>query len=540
MPSTASPRDERRRGVAAIAAAAFAVCAAASAGEGRDDDGADARSEIERLRAEVAELTRSCEELGRRLEAVRAPTRAAVEDYLEARGVTGLAWTDRDLTPLDQVVRRGTLGAEFRTRYEFWENLVDLDAAADDKVDFSEVRARLAFGFAFVEGPEVDFELQGLLRQGGVLANSALSGSAVVPPPPVTPGRDPVLALDGLDPDEELVFRRAEVRMPAFNLGGRLAHVPVMLSAGRQEIAFGRGFFLGEDDAGGGVTWDALRVWGESGEGGRIDVFGGRAAVGSRVVAAHIAGPIDPETADPEIGIIGVRGETRGLLPDSMLAAYYVRTDLGTVAANPPNYVSIPSGTVHTFGLEAGVDLTTTARMRFDGALQWGDLGAQEIKDSGAAALEFEFGGEASRRSGSVYAAYGTGDRASSAAAYEAFMPIAQERMLWDDVGLLSSRNTVLWGVRLSTRSARETEAGVRFTQAFAPREESPAGFLLRGPSAGTGHRIGEIVSVFVDWRLFDQEGSHFRVAWAYFNPGDWFTDASGANQFRLMTRFGF
>jgi len=540
MPSTASPRDEHRRIAAAIAGAAFVFCAAASGGESSDDNAADARSEIERLRAEVAELTRSCEELGRRLEAVRAPTRAAVEDYLEARGVTGLAWTDRDLTPLDQTLRRGTLGAEFRARYEFWENLVDLDDAADDKVDFSEALARVAFGFAFVEGPEIDLELQGLLRQGGILAGPALSGGNVVPPPIGTPGRDPVLALDGLDPDEELVFRRAEVRMPAFNLGGRLVHVPVMLSAGRQEIAFGRGFFLGDDDAGGGITWDALRVWGESGEGGRVDVFGGRAAVGSRVVAAHIAGPVDPDTADPDIGIIGVRGETRGLLPDSMLAAYYVRTDLGAVGATALNYTSIPSGTVHTFGLEAGVELTTTARMRFDGALQWGDLGAQEIKDSGAAALEFEFGGDASRGRGSVYAAYGTGDRAISASAYEAFMPIAQDRMLWDDIGLLSSRNTALWGFRMSTRSARQTEAGVRFTQVFAPREESPAGFFLRGSSAGTGHRIGELVSIFVDWQLFDQEGSHFRVAWAYFNPGDWFSDASGANQFRLMTRFGF
>jgi len=539
MPSTDDPPKRLRRGATAIAGAALVFCAAASAGGASDTDGADAGSEIERLRAEVAELTRSCEELGRRLEAVRAPTRAAVEDYLEARGVTGLAWTDRDLTPLDQVLRRGTFGAEFRTRYEFAENLVDLDDAADDKVDFSELRARLAFGFALVEGPEVDFELQGLLRQGGVLADSALAGGNVVPPPVGTPGRDPVLALDGLDHCEELVFRVAEVRMPAFNLGGRLAHVPVMLSAGRQEIAFGRGFFLGEDDAGGGITWDALRVWGESGEGGRLDVFGGRAAVGSRVVAAHIAGPVDPDAPDPEIGVIGVRGETRGLLPDSMLAAYYIRTDLGAVGTTTPNYVSISSGTVHTFGLEAGVDLTTTARMRFDGALQWGDLGAQEIDGSGAAALEFEFGGEASRGSGAVYAAYGTGDRGSSAE-YEGFIPIAQDRMLWDDVGLLSSRNTVLWGLRVSARSALDAEVGVRFTQAFAPREESPAGFFLRGPSAGAGHRIGEIVSVYADWPLFDQDDSYLRLSWAYFAPGDWFTDPSGANQVRLVTRFGF
>jgi hypothetical protein len=518
----------------------FALCASASAEEGTAGDEAHLRSEIDRLRAEIAELTRACEEIGRRVEGVRAPTRAAVEDYLEARGITGLAWTDRRLRPLDTVIRRGMVGADLRTRYEFWDDLVDLDGAADDTVDHYEIRARVSLGFALVEGPEVEIELQGLLRQGGLAADSALAGGPVVPPPLGSPGRDPVLALGGLDPDEEIAFRRAEVRLPAFNLGGRLAHVPVMLSAGRQEIAFGRGFFLGADDAGVGITWDALRLWGDSGAGGRVDVFAGRAAIGARTVAAHVAGPVDPDAADPEIGIIGVRGETRGLLPDSMLAAYYVRAEVGQGGFITPGFIDIPTTTVNTFGLEAGVDLTTTARLRFDGALQWGEFGAKEIRDSGAAALELEFGGEAWRARSSVYAAYGTGDRGSSAAAHEGFIPLAQDRELWDDLGALSSRNTVLWGVKLAARTALEAEAGVRFTQAFAPREESPAGFFMRGTSPGASHRIGEIVSVFADWPLFGQEGSHLRIAYTHFVPGGWFADASDANQLRIEARFGF
>jgi hypothetical protein len=517
----------------------FALCASASAEEGTAGDEAHLRSEIDRLRAEIAEITRQCEELGRRVEGVRAPTRAAVEDYLEARGITGLAWTDRELTPLDQVVRRGMVGADIRARYELWDDLVDLDGAADDAVDHYDIRARIAFGFALVEGPELELELQTLLGQGGIVVDSALPGGPVVPPPLGSPGFDPVFALEGLDIDEGIAFRRAEVRLPAFNLGGRLAHVPAMLSVGRQEVALGRGFFLGTDDAGAGITWDALRLWGDSGAGGRVDVFAGRAAIGARVVAAHISGPIDPDTADPEIGILGVRGETRGLLPDSMLAAYYVRADVGQVGSTAANYVSIPPATVNTFGLEAGVDLTTMARLRFDGAFQWGDFGAQDIRDSGAAALEVEFGGEGSRGAGSVFAAFGTGDRAGSTA-YEAFIPLAQDREIWDDIGALSSRNTVLWGVKLAARTALEAEAGVRFTQAFAPREESPAGFFMRGPSAGAGNRIGEIVSVYADWPLFGQEGSRLRVAYAHFVAGDFFFDASDAMMFQIEARFGF
>lgn len=543
MPAADGHSDGLRRAAGALASVVFMICAPAApaaAEEGAAGDGAPTRAEIDRLRAEIAELTRASEEIGRRVEGLRAPTRAAVEDYLEARGITGLAWTDRRLRPLDQVVRRGMVGAEFRARYELWDDLVDLDGASPDTVDYSELRARVTLGFALVEGPEIEFELQGLLRQGGLAADSGLAGGPVIPPPLGAPGLDPVLALGGLDPDEELVFRRAEVRLPAFNLIGRLAHVPVMLSVGRQEIAFGRGFLLGADDAGAGVTWDALRFWGESGAGGRVDVFAGRAAVGARVVAAHIAGPVDPDTAAPEIGIIGVRGETRGLLPDSMLAAYYVRAEVGPVGSTSANYVSIPAATVNTFGLEAGVDLTTSARLRLDAAVQWGDFGAREIRDSGAASLEIEFGGEAARGNWSVYTAYGTGDRGGSTAHHEGFIPLAQDRGMWDDLGALSSRNTVLWGVRLSTWTPAGAEAGVRFTQAFAPREESPAGFFIRGPSPGAGHRIGEIVSVFADWPLFGQEGSHLRIAWAHFVPGDWFADASDANQLRVEARFGF
>jgi hypothetical protein len=313
----------------------------------------------------------------------------------------------------------------------------------------------------------------------------------------------------------------------------------VILAAGRQEIAFGRGFFLGDSDAGAGVTWDALRLWGDSGEGGRVDVFAGRAAVGARVLAAHVAGPVDPGAADPEIEIIGVRGQTRGLLPDSMLAAYYVRADLGQVGSTAAGFVDIAPATVNTFGVEAATDLTMRSRLRADAAVQWGEFGAQDMSDAFAGAVEIEFGDDASRGRASVYAAYGTGDRGATAD-HEGFIPLAQDRELWDDLGALSSRNTVLWGLALAARSSAGAEAGVRFTQAFAQREESPAGFFLRGASPGAGHRIGEIVSVFADWPLYGQDGSHLRIAYVHFVPGDWFAGASDANQICVEARFGF
>lgn len=539
----------------ALAAASLFCCAGMTPAQESRDEGAtgDAASlrEIERLRedlsqlrAGLAELLRRCEELVREVESRGATTRAAVEDYLEARGITGLALTDRDLRPLDRVLRRATLGADLRMRYELWDNLVDLSDGTSDLVDYCETRARLTFGFALVSGPEIEFELQGLFRQGGVFELPPDVPLLVVPPA-LRAGIDPQFALDGLkglegrEGDERLILRRAEVRLPAFNLVGRLAHVPVTLVVGRQELAFGSGFFLGRDDEGSGVTWDAVRLFAESGEGGRVDVFAGRAGPGARAVAAHIAGPVDPDS-DPVIEIAGVRGETRGLLPDSALAAYYVRSHVGELAG-APRYADIPPVTLNTLGVEVAWDLTTRARLRFDGALQWGKYGEQEIEGAGALAAELET--TAGANAFSFFAAYGSGDEPGDGPGdeYKGFIPLAQDvRGRWDDVGLLSSRNTWLWGVGYSWKSERGAEWGARFTQARAVEPYSPAGLTIRN-TRGPGDRIGEIVSVFARWPLFDEEGSYLRLSWMHFAPGDYFAPrADAADWLRLELGFGF
>ncbi|MHC4253882.1 MAG: hypothetical protein ACYS9X_32615, partial [Planctomycetota bacterium] len=76
--------------------------------------------------------------------------------------------------------------------------------------------------------------------------------------------------------------------LPTFNLFGRLAHVPVSLVVGRQEIALGDGFLMGDDDAGAGITYDGLRLGYDSGDGKRVLLFAGRAAGGARTIAAHL------------------------------------------------------------------------------------------------------------------------------------------------------------------------------------------------------------------------------------------------------------
>jgi hypothetical protein len=552
-----------------IAYAAFLAAGLAAAGEApeegpkaslpaadRENGDAPGASAVEQgeaaapasLREELERLREADRELASLLEARVSPLRAAVEDYLEARGITGLALTDLELRPLECALRRAELGLALRVRYENWVDLVDLDEAADDTVDFSEIRTRLTLGYTLAGGPGLELELQGIARSGGLVALSPFDGF-FHPPAPGAAGIDPVLALEeggaaqaAERPEGRLTLRRALVRLPAFNLFGRLAHVPVTLAAGRQELAFGEGFLMGADDDGAGIAYDALRLSCESGGGGRFDAFCGRAAGGARSVAGRIAGPLDP-SAEPVVEVACVRGGTSGLLPDSRLAAYLVSAYVGELTSADPGYAAIPRVKVNTAGLEGTVDLTPAAKLRIDAAVQWGEYGPQEIADSGAAALEVRYsrpGGRGPRAS--AFAAWGSGDRPETPDTFEGFVPFAQDvRGRWEDAGALSSRNTALWGLAASWKAAGGGELGARFTRAYAPEEDSPAGTLLSDGTAGTGNAIGSFASVFAEARLFDERKSRLRLSYCLFAPGDYFdatADVAGRLRLEMLVSF--
>ncbi len=274
--------------------------------------------------------------------------------------------------------------------------------------------------------------------------------------------------------------------------------------------------------------------------GGGVDVFAGQAAGGSRVIAAHVDGPVDPDSA-PRIQIAGVRGETRGLLPDSAFAAYYVYSRVGAVTSADPGYTTLPSIVLNTAGVEAEADLGPSAKLRADFAVQWGEYGAKPIRNSGAAALALDLGPAGGGWTSSLFAAYGSGDRWDTPE-FEGFIPLAQDaRGRWDDAGLLSSRNTWLGGVRVAWASEGGAEVGARFTPAVAPEPESPSGFLLRGFPGGTGGRIGEILSLFASFPLFEEEKSFLKFSYTRFNPGDYFASpADAASQLGVELGFGF
>jgi hypothetical protein len=493
-------------------------------------------AEIDVLRAENVELARRLRELERRLEALRGPTRSAIEDYLDDRGITGLALTDADLEPLDRVLRRATLGAELRLRYERLEDFYYLgDSVGADRVDYSEIRTRLSFGYALAGGGEIEIEFQGLLPASG-LAEGAVFQSGVTPT--VLGPENPFAA------SETLEVRRAELRLPSINLLGRLARVPVTAVLGRQEIAFGSGFVLGRLDEEAGLTHDGFRVFGESGAGDRADVFWGRAASGAGEVVARAGG--DPAAVGylgsrPEVEITGVRGQKRGLLHDTTVAAYLLAARIGDVPASiDSTYPALPGTTVNTFGLEASADLTANSVLRFDGAVQWGDRGGADIRDAAAAELSLEWRGWPA--GGKAYVAFATGDQPHTDAVYEGFTPLAQDvRGRWDELGLLSSSNCYLWGIRTCYGNDRGTRATFSVTRAFADETAGRTGLFVRDPAPGDGKEIGLFISASAEGRIFSEKDSRARISFTSFLPGDYFGgDAEAASFLSLEMKLGF
>jgi len=512
---------------AALAAACLLLPAAAASAA--DAGPASALDEVERLRRACEELGLRCDDLQRRIEETHASTRSAVEDYLDDRGLTGPAWTDRDLAPLGRVLRRATVGARLRLRYEASENLLDLESSRDDQVDFAETLARLQFGFVLAGGTEIEVEFQGLTRAGAVFRASPLAAAYW-----------PAAGLEGLDPSsvfepgQEASVRRAELRLPGFNLLGRLCHWPATLIIGRQELAFGRGFLLGADEEGTGTTWDAVRLSAESGRDGAVDLFCGRAAGGAHAVASRMAGQVAPD-ADPEIELAGARIEARGLLEDSSLAAYYVFADAAPAAA-AGGYAAAPSVEVSTLGAEASVSLAPRAALRAEAAGQWGEYDGRDVRDSFALEAEVEWRVDLRRAHAPL--------RASVCVAHASadFVPLAQgARGRFDAVGLLTSRNVRLWGARAVLGADERWKVAAAFASAYAVDEDAPAGAFLADGTSGSGGRLGEALSISVSWPLFGDPGSRLSLGYCRFEPGDYFApSADGADVVSIQLSAGF
>jgi len=481
------------------------------------------------LRQQVEDLNAQLDALRRRL---ASEVRLETDAYLGDRGVGGHTFTDSALRPLNDTLRRTVLGGGITASHECWNNLVGGDAC-----DHLSVRLRTNVGFALTSGVEIDTEFQQLIQRGGIFQSSPLDATQYLPPPNGAWSLSPSQALH---PDAPLEVLRAELRLPSFNLLGRLAHVPVTAVVGRQALAFDDGFVLGDDASGRGMTWDGVRMYGESGTGTRLDVFAGRIAVGASTALSHMDALADPQS-DPPIEIAGIHARMRGVLPDTSVSCYYLHslTDASTPVTSPP-YNIVFASRLHTVGVTAETDLAQGVEMTLRAAVQSGTYGTRTVREAwaGEAVLNMRNATGSSRATLAFAHATGDGDPAGT---YQAFTPIAQDPRRWDQLGLLTSKNVALWSGEYDQALSHSATFGVRITRATAPEPSSPAGMMVVAPAPPGGGAIGNILTLYLEWELYEDEASSLRIAYTHFTPEGYLPeDAADARALSVAVEASF
>ena len=142
---------------------------------------------------------------------------------------------------------------------------------------------------------------------------------------------------------------------------------------------------------------------------------------------------------------------------------------------------------------------------------------------------------------GTLTFAHATGDVDAADGTYEAFTPIAQDSKRFDDLGLLTSKNVMLWGAAYDQMLTRSFSLGLTVTRALAPEPMSPSAMLLVTPTPAGGSIIGDFVTVRCGWRLYDEDTTRLSLAFTHFAPGGYLpADADDASGLTLCVEASF
>jgi hypothetical protein len=501
------------------------ACGPATAAEPAADQPsvADEPAVPERVSALEAEV----DALRRRL---ASEVRLEADAYLEDRGVGGHTFTDKDLRPLNDVLRRTVLGGGILTSLTGFSNLV-----GNDTHDVLTVRLRTSVGFALTSGVEIDTELQQINQRGGIFESSPMDPTPYLP---ASPGEWTMVPTQQLHPNAPVEVLRAEIRLPSFNLLGRLAHVPVTAVVGRQPLSFDDGFVLGEDPSGRGMTWDAVRLFAESGSGTRLDVFAGRMAVGASTAMCHFNALADP-ASDPTIEVAGIHAHVRGLLPDTSLSCYYFRSQADAIGPTVGSFANVGAADIHTFGVTARADLLPGVDLSTHAAVQSGSAGGFDVQEAWAGEAVLGLRNATGTSSGTVRLAHATGDK-DNTPEDEAFRPIAQDPRRWDDFGLLTSKNVTLWGGGYDQSLTRSFSLGLSLARAVAPEPSSDSS-MISVPTTGGGSLIGDFLTIRCSWDLYGEDSATLRLSFTHFAPGGYLpSDASEASALTMSVEASF
>jgi len=172
-----------------------------------------------------------------------------------------------------------TLSGELRTRYEWNTNLTDFNSDLDDEFGFVPSRARLGFRVGLPKDIAVQIDMQNLFAFGQDTPDRLKEYYATMPnvplngPPFLTnmgdgaywyaPASGSILAGSHRD---DMGLYQAYMQMD--EIGGTKWGMRV----GRQELAFGNEWMLGDNDFYGGASLDGVRGW-YGFDKGKLDLF---------------------------------------------------------------------------------------------------------------------------------------------------------------------------------------------------------------------------------------------------------------------------
>ncbi len=259
-----------------------------------------------------------------RIDEATLPARDVIESYLKGKGLAGMTFVDSQGHPLEESVRQISLWGGLRMRYETVDNMTDFSDDVGDRMSFVNNRLNLGIGLQFNEKVEAQIELRANYLSGG---GSGLNNLGAVASDPAALGTiAPGLAASFADQDTLSVYQAFVV----FKDVG--VYLPLDVIVGRQELAYGSGFLLGNENFGPGLSWDAICAVSKM-QGLQVDVFAAKLVENDALMdLAGNVDAIDPavyDDGDSDAELYGVYASYTGY-PDVTLDGYvlYVRSGL--------------------------------------------------------------------------------------------------------------------------------------------------------------------------------------------------------------------
>jgi len=483
----------------------------------------DNEDKIRDLARQIDLLRRSNKELEARADELSKPAHDIIDAYLRDKGIAAVAWVDADGNPLEETVQQISLSGGFRMRYEFSDNLIDYDDDAGDSMAFVNNRLRLGAGFIFSEKIEANIELMANFLSGGGSGLNNLGAMAGAP---------------DLGDVDLLRIYQANVTFKDVNPFGRLAYLPVDIVLGRQELAYGTRFLLGDEGFDEGISWDAVRVVGKV-TGLQVDLFAAKLVENDAVL--DLGGSVTPGGYDKEADaeLWGLYGSYTGI-PDTVLDAYVLFLRSGVDAAGPIfNQGLADAMHMWTLGARAQGKFSKVIPGSFsynaEVAVQLGDrtpAGATDSMDVSALGAQVELKYTMSdvpwQPAVGLLFAYGSGD-GDGDNDYERFDPLFQYNHAFYGLSdLFKVQNARIFGVTVSANPTQSVQVGAAWYMSVADDQNDPwAGGVNWGGTANDDTMANE-VDLWLDMDI--NRNCHLQLGWAMVLPDDYIEDMTLGN----------